>query len=76
MATSRFSSQIPLFDDLPDCALIRPRQVALLLGISCSTLWRLARTSPDFPKPLKISARVSAFRAGDLRRFLRSRTER
>ena len=39
---------------------IRPKEVLELVGISRTTLWRLCR-SGSFPRPVRISARRSAF---------------
>jgi len=52
------------FDELPDDALIR-------LPFSTSTLWRRVRAN-TFPKPIRISPQVTAWRVGDLRAWLKS----
>ena len=61
------------FEDLPDEALIRLRQmIALrLVPYSASTLWRLCRSN-DFPRPIKVSPGVTAWRVGDVRRYLKN----
>ena len=61
------------FRDLPDEALIRLRQM-LALGLvpySASTLWRRCRSN-DFPRPIKVSPGVTAWRVGDVRRYLKT----
>ena len=57
------------FADLPDEALIRLHQLLALhvVPFSASTLWRQCR-SKNFPLPIKVSAGVTAWRVGDIRR--------
>ncbi len=59
------------FDRLPDSALIRLNQLLAggLLPFSTSTAWRKAREG-KFPRPLKISTQVTAWRVGDVRAWL------
>ena len=66
------------FDNLPDAALIREQQIVAspdnpspLVSVSPSTWnrWVRARRAPQ---PMKISEGVSAYRVGDLRRWLAS----
>jgi len=40
---------------------LRPAQVAAKLGCSLPSVWRFVRTIPAFPKPLKLSPRVTVF---------------
>ena len=61
------------FDELPDDALIR---LSLLLAFSLipfstSTLWRRVRAN-TFPKPIRISPQVTAWRVGDIRVWLKN----
>jgi predicted DNA-binding transcriptional regulator AlpA len=60
------------FDELPDDALIR---LSLLLAFSlipfsASTLWRRVRAN-TFPKPMRISPQVTAWRVRDIRTWLK-----
>lgn len=66
------------FDQLPDCALLRESQlvpspkrpgVHALLPFSAPTLWRKVKNG-DFPKPLKLGPRITAWRCGDVRQWL------
>jgi len=59
------------FDRLPDSALIRLRQLLAggLLPFSMSTAWRKVREG-RFPRPLRISTQVTAWRVGDVRKWL------
>ena len=54
---------------LPETGFLRQPQVLAFVPISKSTLWRRiqART---FPEPLKLSQRVTVWRAEDVRRWI------
>lgn len=54
---------------LPDTGFLRQRQVLAFVPISKSTLWRQVRAR-SFPSPVKLSARVTAWRAEDVRRWI------
>jgi predicted DNA-binding transcriptional regulator AlpA len=54
---------------LPDTGFLRQRQVLAFVPISKSTLWRHVRAR-SFPSPVKLSARVTAWRAEDVRRWI------
>ncbi len=60
------------FNRLPDDALIRLDLLRSwgLLPFSTSTLWRKCR-SGNFPSPVKVSPNVTAWRAGDVRAWLK-----
>ncbi|WP_342616966.1 AlpA family phage regulatory protein [Rhodoferax sp. GW822-FHT02A01] len=71
----------PNFDDLPDSALLRESQlvpspkrpgVPALLPISGPTLWRMVKAG-EFPAPIKLTGRITAWRAGQVREWLQSR---
>ena len=53
--------------------VLRPAQDAQKLGISVATLYRLARTLPDFPKLHKLSERITVFDDAELDLFIESR---
>ena len=75
------ASTLPIataFDQLPDCALLRESQlvpsskrpgVHALLPFSAPTLWRKVKAG-QFPKPLKLGPRITAWRCGDVRQWL------
>jgi predicted DNA-binding transcriptional regulator AlpA len=54
---------------LPETGFLRQPQVLIFIPISKATLWRrvAART---FPAPVKLSARVTVWRAEDIRRWI------
>ena len=57
---------------LTDQTLIRPRDAAVMLGISRKHLYALAE-QPDFPKRIYISDRVVAWRVRDLEEWINNR---
>ena len=50
--------------------VFRIKQAAQYLGMGESTVWRKAKTDPDFPKPIKLSERVTAWRVDDLEAYI------
>lgn len=67
-----------VFDQLPDSAFIREAQlvtspkrpnVAALLPFSSPTLWRKVKAG-EFPKPLKLSARVTVWTVASVRAWM------
>lgn len=58
------------FGNLPNDAIVSVRAIAALTGNGVSTIWRYAAQNPDFPKPVKLSARCTRFRVGDVRAWL------
>jgi prophage regulatory protein len=74
--------EIPSFDDLPDSAFIRIAQLvqnpkrpkrAAPLPFSAPTLLRRVKDS-SFPKPVKLSMRVTAWRVSDVRAWIAAQT--
>lgn len=49
-----------------EASSMRPRQAAELLGIGESTLWRFIKTCSDFPRPIKLGARMTVLRRDEL----------
>lgn len=66
VATSSVAHAAPV---LPETGFLRQPQVLAFVPISKSTLWRRiqART---FPEPVKLSARITVWRAEDIRRWI------
>lgn len=54
---------------LPDEALIRMKRVCEFTPFAPATLWRRVRDG-SFPKPIKVSDNITAWRWGDVRRWL------
>ena len=59
------------FDNLPDVALIqlRPLLQYKVVPYSATTVWRLCRTG-KFPRPIKVSPGITAWRVADIRKYL------
>lgn len=59
------------FEDLPDDALIRLNQILAwhIVPYSTSTFWRRCRNN-EFPQPIKVSTGITAWRVGEVRRYL------
>lgn len=76
------ASDIPSFDDLADSAFIRIAQMvqnprwpkrAAPLPFSAPTTWRKVKNG-TFPKPVKLSARVTAWRVSEVRAWIAAQT--
>lgn len=72
------SQPIPSFDTLPDSAFIRESQLVQSpkrpdrpapLPFSAPTLWRKVKAG-TFPKPTKLSERVTAWKVADVRAWI------
>ena len=68
VATANLATQ-PLPPAIPETGFLRQPQVLVFVPISRSTLWRRVQAG-TFPGPVKLSARVTAWRAEDLRRWI------
>lgn len=56
---------------LPTTGYLRLPSVLSVIPVSSSTLWRLVRQN-KFPKPTKLSSRVTAWRAEDVYSWIES----
>jgi prophage regulatory protein len=52
----------------PDRSL-RPKQAAEFIGVSESTLWAWVKSRQDFPKPSKLSPKITVFSSSALLAF-------
>jgi predicted DNA-binding transcriptional regulator AlpA len=60
--------------DLPATGYIRQAQlIPTFVPFSSATLWRKVKAG-EFPKPMKLSTRVTAWRVEDVRAWMRQRT--
>lgn len=59
---------------LADEGFLRQPAVLSIIPVSRSTLWQMVKIGA-FPAPVKLSARVSAWRANDVRNFIASRQQ-
>ena len=56
--------------DLPETGFVRQSQlIPHIIPFSSSTLWRKVK-SGEFPAPVKLSSRVTAWRAEDVRAWM------
>ncbi len=53
--------------------ILRRREVARMVGLDVSTLWRLTRAG-RFPKPIKLGTRSVGYRASEIEAWLAQRT--
>ena len=67
----RTSEALANFDTLPDDAILRVYPTARICGCGPATIWRKSRLR-TFPAPVKLSAKITGWRVGDLRRYLAS----
>lgn len=74
---------LSLFDSLPDSAFVRESQlvqspkrpdIPVPLPFSAPTLWRLVKAG-RFPKPVKLSQRVTAWNIGAVRAWIAAQTD-
>lgn len=52
---------------------IRVAKLAPELAVSVPTVWRWLKEDPTFPKPVKLSARVTAWRISDVESWIQSK---
>ena len=57
------------FDNLPATGYMRQPQVLEVVPFSSATLWRKCKAG-QFPKPVKLSERVTAWKVSSIREFL------
>lgn len=78
----KLTALIPSFDLLPDSAFIREAQLVQSskrpetpapLPFSAPTLWRKVAAG-TFPKPFRLSERVTAWKVGDVRDWINAQT--
>jgi len=56
---------------LPETGFIRQPQVLYLAAFSSTTLWRHCKAG-TFPKPVRLSARICAWRVEDVRAWIKA----
>ena len=72
IAATRAAAGAPASElKLPDTGFLRQPQVLAFVPISKSTLWRRVQAR-TFPEPVKLSVRVTVWRAEDIRRWIDS----
>lgn len=51
---------------MQETAYLRPADAAKFIGAGLSTLWRYAKTDPNFPPRVRISSRMTVFSRNEL----------
>lgn len=79
--TKALTATVVDLDNLPDSALLRESQIVPkrkglpgLIPMSSPTMWRMVAAG-TFPKPIKLTGRITCWKAGDIRAWLKSRSE-
>lgn len=67
--SNRMLKQINSF---PESGNVRIKNVAQFLSVSEATVWRRAK-DPDFPKPIKLTPRITVFDAKEIRNWVDSK---
>lgn len=63
------------FGELPATGYVRLSQlIPTIIPFSSATLWRKVKAG-QFPRPVKLSERVTAWRVDDVRAWMQSRVE-
>jgi predicted DNA-binding transcriptional regulator AlpA len=74
--TSRTTDLRPLaahFDLLPNDATVPVKVFAAVTNEGVSTLWAKAKRNPKHPQPIRLGAKCTRFRVGDIRAYLAGR---
>jgi predicted DNA-binding transcriptional regulator AlpA len=61
------------FDKLPDAALVPVKAFSAVMDAGDSTIWRRAKTEPDFPQPIRLGTKCTRWKVGDIRAFIAAR---
>lgn len=71
---SKTAQTAQLAAGLPETGFVRQSQlIPGIIPFSSATLWRKVNAG-DFPKPLKLSDRITVWRAEDVRQWIESRS--
>lgn len=60
-------------NDQPKRVVLRVRHTAERCGCSVATVWRKAKTDPDFPKPVRVTERVTGWLEHEIDAYLDAR---
>lgn len=74
MARTISSLARQLIGRLPETGYVRQSQlIPVILPFSAATLWRKVKAG-EFPQPVKLSARITAWKVEDIRDWMQART--
>ncbi len=62
------------FDNLPEQSFIRIKTIAKLYSVHTGTIWRWVKEN-QFPKPIKISSKVTCWQVSVIRNHLKKLAE-
>lgn len=75
LISSTRATEASTFDSLPSSGYVRQSQlIPDVVPFSSATLWRKCKAG-QFPKPVKLSERVSAWNVGAVRQFLATQAQ-
>lgn len=57
-------------DGLGGCLLLGKKDVAKLLGFSVSTIQRLRKNDPNFPRPVDLPSKIKIWKAADIIKYV------
>ena len=60
---------------VPADRIVRKPEAARITGLSATTLWRLSRKDPTFPKPVRLTPQATGWFESELRLWLQSRRQ-
>lgn len=66
--TTNINQSVAQADHLPDTAHLRPKDCALLLGVSIATFWRIVKAKKL--RTRKLTERTTSVKMADLRAFM------
>lgn len=69
MKTQVTDLKSPAFENIPSEALLRVKQVLKCIPVSRSHWWQGVKEG-RYPKPIKLSERVTVWRASDIRQLI------
>lgn len=56
-------------------AIIRPKSAAAYIGMAVSSIYRIEKQDPTFPRRIKLSKRASGWRKSDLDQWLEQKAK-
>jgi prophage regulatory protein len=74
MENHMLSKKTIAISELPSTGYVRLKKLITFLPFSRATLWRLVK-SEKFPRQIKLSERVSAWRVEDIRAWMQARND-
>lgn len=70
LTANHHDRKVAAFDSLPDSALVSITVIAKLKNTHINTEWRHLASDPQYPKAIRLGARCTRFRVGDVRAYI------